>query len=70
MPEGDRTTALIELRHAQAQFTCAGERLRGEGFVDFDRVHFRQLPSGFLTETMNGKHRAKPHQCRIATHGT
>src|SRR5699024_1120121 len=54
----------IEVALAQAPFASDGERLRGEGFIEFDEVDVGQLEAGLLQRPGGGRDRADAHGLR------
>src|SRR5690242_5947860 len=59
--EGDRAAVGIDLVRVQATFFDDRQRLRGEGFVEFEDVDVVELESGHLESLRNGEHRAESH---------
>jgi hypothetical protein len=69
MTEGDRAAALIEFVGIERELAGTSEGLHGEGFVDFDGLHFLKFPTRDGAELLNRADRAESHQRRITAHG-
>ena len=61
MAEGDAGTVGIDLVRRQAQVPDAGQRLYGEGFIEFDDIKIGNRKSGFLQQLPHRRNRADAH---------
>src|SRR5690348_10267137 len=69
MAEGDGSSIGIDARGIEAGELHHGERLRGEGFVQFNDACLIEFESGELEGFGNGEHRADAHFFRRASGG-
>src|ERR1700730_5874276 len=67
MAEGDGAAVEIGFLLVDAEFAHAGDRLRGESFVDLDDVDVLDGESGALQRLLRRRHPANAHDLRRAT---
>ena len=67
--EGDGSATRVELGGVEVELFGAAEGLDGEGFVDFDGVHFVESPAGEGAEFADGTDGAEAHEGGIAADG-
>ena len=64
MSKSDLSTVWVNVFRSvrKSQFAQAGQRLRGEGLVEFDHIDFRKFPAQALHQLPGGGHGAEAHQ--------